>query len=78
MVIDLRYLHLSQSDAIIDYLALTYIIKCKVEMATNRTKRLLETLRSYSFNLLYIKSKDMIFSDFLSREKHDESHPNIF
>ena len=39
-------------------------------------KGLLEVLSSCSFNLYYIKSKDMIFSDFLSRQKHDESEPH--
>ena len=36
--------------------------------ATNRIKRLLEVLSAYSFNLYYIKGKDMILSDFLSRQ----------
>ena len=53
-------------DAIVDHLALTYIIKSKVELGTTRIKRLLELIISYSFNLYYIKGKDMIFSDFLS------------
>ena len=56
-------------DAIVDHLALTHIIKSKVELATTRIKRLLEVLSSYSFNLYYIKGKDMILSDFLSRNK---------
>ena len=29
---------------------------------------------SYSFNLYYIEGKDKILKDFLSRQKHDESH----
>ena len=33
-------------------------------------------LRSYSFNLYYIKGKDMILSDFLSRQKHGDSDPH--
>ena len=41
--------------------------------ATNRIKRLLEILSSYSFNLYYIKGKDMILSDFLSRQLGDDS-----
>ena len=53
-------------DAIVDHLALTHIIKSKVELATTRIKRLLELISSYSFNLYYMKDKDMIFSDFLS------------
>ena len=53
-------------DAIVDHLALTYIIKSKAEPATIRIKRLLELISSYSFNLYYIKGKDMVVSDFLS------------
>ena len=34
---------------------------------------LLELVSSYLFNLYYIKEKDMILSDFLSRQKHDDS-----
>ena len=47
-------------DAIVDHLALTHIIKSKVEPATTRIKKLLELISSYSFNLYYIKGKDMI------------------
>ena len=43
-------------------------MRSKVEPATNRIKRLLEVLSAYSFNLYYIKGKDMILSDFLSRQ----------
>ena len=53
-------------DAIVDHLALTHIIKSKTELATTRIKWLLELISSYSFNLYYMKGKDMILSDFLS------------
>ena len=56
---------------------MTHIIKSKAEPATTRIKRLLEALRSYSFNLYNIKGKGMILSDFLSslsRQKHDHSN----
>ena len=53
-------------DAIVDHLALTHIIKSKMEPATTRIKRLLELISSYSFNLFYMKGKDMVLSDFLS------------
>ena len=53
-------------DAIVDHLALTHIIKSKMELVTTRIKRLLELISSYSFNLYYMKGKDMILSDFLS------------
>ena len=55
-------------NVIIDHLALTHIIKSKAEPATTRIKTLLELISSYSFNLYYIKGKDIILSDFLSRQ----------
>ena len=63
-------------DAIVDHLAITQIMRSKVEPATNRIKRLLEVLSTYSCNLYYIKGKDMILSDFLSRQKIDNSDTN--
>ena len=53
-----------------------HIMNSKMEPATNRIKRLLEILSSYSFNLYYIKGKDMILSDFLSRQVEDDSDPH--
>ena len=61
-------------DAVVNHLAITHIMKSKTEPATNRIKRLLEILSSYSFNLYYIKGKDMILSDFLSRQIEDDSN----
>ena len=63
-------------DAIVDHLALMHIIKSKMELASRRIKRLLEFISSYSFNLYYMKGKDMILSDFLSQQKNDDSNPN--
>ena len=60
-------------DAIVDHLTLTHIIKGKAEPATTRIKRLLEVISSYTFNLYYMKGKDMILSDFLSRQTCDTS-----
>ena len=54
-------------DTVVDHLAITHIMRSKVEPATARIKRLLEVLSSHSFNLYYIKGKDMILSDFLLR-----------
>ena len=51
-------------------------MKSKVESVPTRIKRLLELLSSYSFNLYDIKGKDMILSDFLSRQKVDDSTPH--
>ena len=55
-------------DAAVNHLVITQIMRSKVEPVTNRIKRLLEVLSAYSFNLYYIKGKDMILSDFLSRQ----------
>ena len=63
-------------DAIVDHLALVHILKSKTEPATPRIKRLLEILSAYSFNLYYMKGKDMILSDFLSRQEIDKSNPH--
>ena len=52
-------------DVIVDHLALMHIIKSKMEAATMRIKRLLELISPYSFNVYYIKGKDMFLSDFL-------------
>ena len=61
-------------DFVVDHLAIIHITKSKMEPATNRIKRLLEVLGSYSFNLYYINGKDMILSDFLSRQTEDDSN----
>ena len=63
-------------DTIVDHLAITHIIRSKAEPTTTRIKRLLELLSPYSFNLYYIKGKDMVLSDFLSRQKTDDSNPH--
>ena len=60
----------------VDHLAITHIMKSKMEPATNRIKRLLEVLGLYSFNLYYIKGKDMVLSDYLSRHMGDKSDPH--
>ena len=61
---------------IIGHLSLTHIIKSKAEPATARIKRILELISSYSCNLYYIKGKDMVLSDFLSRQNNDDSIPH--
>ena len=62
-------------DAVVDHLAIMYIIRSKAEPATTRIKRIIDLLSPYSFNLYYIKEKDMVLSDFLSRQKNDDSNP---
>ena len=63
-------------DAIMDHLAWVHILKSKTEHTTTRIKRSLEVLSTYSFNLYYMKGKDMIPSDFLSRQRVDRSNPH--
>ena len=63
-------------DDIIDHLSFTHIIKSKAELATVRIKRLLELICSYSFNLYYIKGKDMVLSEFFLRQSNDDSNPH--
>ena len=63
-------------DAIVNHLAITHIMRSKAEPATTQIKRLLELLSPYYFNLYYIKGKDMVLSDFLSRQKTDDSNPH--
>ena len=73
------FLHLLKKvdfDAIVDHLAITHIMRSKAEPAITRIKRLLELLSPYSFNLYYIKGKDMVLRDFLSRQKSDNSNPD--
>ena len=73
------FLHLLKKvdfDAIVNHLAITHIMRSKAEPATTRIKRLLELLSPYSFNLYYIKGKDMVLSNFLSRQKMDDSNPH--
>ena len=73
------FLHLLKKvdfDAVVDHLAITHIKRSKTEPATTRIKRLIELLSPYSFNLYYIKGKDMVLSNFLSRQKTDNNNPH--
>ena len=62
----------ADSDAIVDHLAFVHILKSKAETVTTRIKRLLEVFSAYSFNLCYMRGKDMILSDFLSRQRTED------
>ena len=61
-------------DVVVDHLAIAHIMKSKAETASNRIKRLLEILSAYSFILYYIKVKNMVLSEFLSRQHGDSSN----
>ena len=61
-------------DCTVDHLAPTYIMESKTEPTSARIKRLLEVI-AYSFNLYYMKGKDMMLSNFLSRIRVEKSMP---
>ena len=65
-------------NSVVDHLAIMHIMRSKVEPATTGMKRLLEVLSLYSFNLYYIKGKDMILSNFFIflRKNVDDSNPH--
>ena len=63
-------------DCTVDHRALPYIMKSKNLPATGRIIRLLEHLSGYSFNLYYVKGKDMILCDYLSRIAVDDGNPD--
>ena len=63
-------------DAAVDHVAVAQTMKAKAEPATTRIKCLLERLASYSFNLYYVKGKDMILADYLSCHRRCSDDPN--
>ena len=63
-------------DAVVDELALLHTLKSKEEPSTTRIKRLLEVISTYLFKLYYMKGKYIILSDFLSRQRMDNSNPH--
>ena len=48
----------------------------KTEPATTRIMRLLDRLSAYSFNLYYVKGRDMILADYLSRNRNKDMDPS--
>ena len=69
-------LKLREFDAAVDHVAVAQIIKAKTEPATTRTMRLLDRLSAYSFNLYYVKGRDMILADYLSRNRSKDIDPS--
>ena len=63
-------------DAAVDHVAVTPIMKAKTEPATTRIMRLLDRLSAYSFNLYYVKGRDMILADYLSRHRNKDLDPS--
>ena len=42
-------------DVVVDHLAITQIMRSKVELVTKQNKKIIGSVNSYSFNLYYIK-----------------------
>ena len=63
-------------DAAVDHATVAQIMKAKTEPATTRIMRLLDRLSAYSFNLYYVKCRDMILSDYLSRHRQKDLDPS--
>ena len=63
-------------DVAVDHAAVAQIIKAKTEPATTRIMRLLDRLSAYSFNLYYVKGRDMILADYLSRHRQKDLDPS--
>ena len=63
-------------DMIVDHLALTHVIKSKAEPATTRIKDCWSSLIHIHLIYITLKGKDMVLSDFLSRQNHNDSNPH--
>ena len=63
-------------DAAVDHAAVAKIMKAKTEPATTRIMRLLDRLSAYSFNLYYVKGRDIILSNYLSRHRQKDLDPS--
>ena len=70
------YLGKKDFDAAVDHRAIPYIVESKDLPTTDRIIRLLQRLARFNFHLYYVKGKDMILCDFLSRIKADDSNPH--
>ena len=62
-------------DAAVDHAAIPHIMKAKHAPTTDRIGRLLFGLSHFTFHLYYVKVKDMILCDFLSRVAADGGDP---
>ena len=58
-------------DAAVDHAAIPHIMKAKHAPTTDRIGRILFGLTQFTFHLYYVKGKDMILCDFLSRVAAD-------
>ena len=66
----------AEVDVAVDHKAVVQIMKSKNPPATERVSALIRQLSPLPFNLYYVKGKDLILADFLSRINSDRSDPN--
>jgi hypothetical protein len=72
-----NFLGRREFDCAVDHQAVVSIVKAKTEPPTRRIMRLLEELLRYNFKLYYVKGKDLILADYLSRANiSDPEHPH--
>ena len=65
----------AEIDVAVDHKAVVQIMKSKDDPVTDRVKTLIRKLSPLPFNLYYVKGKDLILTDFLSRIRSDDSNP---
>ena len=66
----------SEFDAAVDHAIVAQIMKAKTEPATTRIMRILGRLSAHSFNLHYVRGRDMILLDYLSRHRQKDLDPS--
>ena len=66
----------AEIDVAVDHKAVVQIMKAKHPPVSPHVEVLSEKMLSDPFNLYYVKGKDLILADFLSRIKSDRSDPN--
>ena len=76
LLVNMNLLKHREFDAAVDHVAVTQIMKAKTEPATTRIMRLLDRLSAYSFNLYYVKGRNMILADYLSRHRNKDLDPS--
>ena len=71
-----NYIHGIEIDVAVEYKAMVQIMKAKHPPHTDRVSVLLGKLLDKPFDLYYVKGKDLILAEFLSRIKMDHSDPS--
>ena len=66
----------AEIDVAVDHKVVVQIMKAKHPPVSPHVEVLLEKMLSDPFNLYYVKGKDLILADFLSRIRSDHSDPN--